>query len=184
MPGCSPFARAERRAQRRQSTRWPSHVRARPHGDREIDRLGLARKKAARAPHLDRHRQKRQLKLANHAKRATCANEQVNCVLRKIRTQNSPTFFAFGISYGKVQHQLATALGHKAKLAARSRTPRRGARASTSPSASATRIASTCRARRPIGVTAQADALHATMPPNAADASVVGSGAKTAGCGF
>ena len=87
------------------------------HGDREIDRLGLAREKAARAPYLDRHRQKRQLKLANHAKRATCANEQVNCVHVVARKIARRIFRLRHIVRGKAQHQLATALGHKAKLA-------------------------------------------------------------------
>ena len=125
------------------------------HGNRELDRLGLAREKATRAPHLDGHRQKRQLKLANHAKRAACANEEVDrghVVGRKIARR---IFRLRHIVRGKVQHQLATALGHKAELAANRE---RLAAAQSKNIAIGKRHAHrlNVRARRPIGIAARA----------------------------
>ena len=125
------------------------------HGNRELDSLGLAREKATRAPHLDRHGQKRQLKLANHAKRAACANEEVDCI-HVVRCKIARRIFRLRhIVRGKVQRQLATALGHKAKLAARRE---RLAAAQGKNIAIGKRHAHrlNVRARRPIGIAARA----------------------------
>ena len=125
------------------------------HGNRELDRLGLTWEKAARAPHFNRHGQKRQLKLANHAKRAACANEEVDRVHIVGRKIARRIFSLRHIVRGKVQHQLATALGHKTELAANRE---RLAAAQSKNIAIGKRHAHrfNVRARRPISIAARA----------------------------
>ncbi len=165
-----------------------SHViRARPRtAIVKSDRLGLARSSSRHTS--TEHRQKAPSSSSQITPSVPhAANEQVNCVHRRnSHAKNSPTFFAFGISCGRGSTPARDRpLGHKAKLAAVANTsPRR--KGDTSPSARRhTHRFNVPRARR-IGVTARADALHATMPPKRCRClSVVEVGReKLRGCGF